>query len=332
MLLRRQPLFLFLYLLPFVLIGIFKSLDFGVDTPRYLDEFLFYADGGSIFMRTFEPGFGFISMIIGKYASLPFLFFLFFHNTFFATSILMLSRMVNYETIFFVNSLMSLSFFSFSNSGIRQTLAISILCIAMYWLISCRKVAVYWILVAIAALFHNSAIISGTILFGIFLISVPMTKAKPSFIFIIFLSVCGFAIASSTLLSFLYESYSNPLNDDLVLNFKLPVVFSVVSIAGLMLAFTNRQRVIKNFRLCYEVDNGSINVFRFVVVLLITVPALYWVSTEIRLVDRVALYLVPAYWLIISMVFSASLSRRSMYLVNIISVVFLSFVVMRVIL
>lgn len=163
---NMDKLYLAFFCTLFCLMAALRGEWIGNDTHAYLELFknigYISFDEGFIYGR-FEPGYLALNKALYLVSDSPQIIVIFSSVLFYAVLFFFIKHNANKYCLaiifFFVDS-----FFRFSMSAIRQSLAITILITGMYFLTQ-RKFLIYFLFVAVAYSIHSSSIIAGVIYF-----------------------------------------------------------------------------------------------------------------------------------------------------------------------
>ena len=194
----------FITLLIFWFLTAFRSESIGNDTNRYIYYFKIFSSGGIDRSRSFELGYQYLNVLIGKLTTDPHLFLIII------ASIMYIGTGV-YLFKYSKNIMLSLClfycvFFSVYTSMLRQGIAMVIVVYA-YELLKEKKRIIAALLIILATLFHTSAIVC----FLLFL-NTPLLKKR--WVVLLITAICGILSISgafSTVISMVVPRYSHYL-------------------------------------------------------------------------------------------------------------------------
>lgn len=168
--LRKRRIYLILVFLILFFISAFRSVNIGNDTLSYAIMFQRFGKADNIFTldTNIEIGYIVLNKILYSISSNPQILFIFTSLFILVTQLRFInknSNMVWLSVYLFIN----LRLFYFTLSGLRQSIAMSIILLS-YNFIKSKKPIKFFITVVIASLFHSSALV--------FLIIYPISKIK----------------------------------------------------------------------------------------------------------------------------------------------------------
>ena len=280
-----KSLFIFF---PLFLITALRSVDVGIDTARYSEE---YERAKSLepVIRSTEFIFSYLLIAFSK-LGVSFQGFLFFQSYIYylaISSLLVLIPNRSYFTYFLV--VVCFGLFSFGLSGIRQSIAISLFLFSVFPLLRGRH-SIYAVLGLIAFFVHNSSII-------VFLVTFFVSNVFLGFrvfYFGVLLSPLTVLVNETILYAFSFfdiKQLSNFNNDtDLLLNIKVPMsVWSFVLVMGFVMRYGKNVAIIE----AMKSHDNYLYVRSLCMWGCVFLCALLWMASSIRLMDRLGLYFVP---------------------------------------
>lgn len=271
---KTKNKYFILALIPVFILISFKSREIGADTERYLnayDEMSSLSSVDSYHDTRVEIGFRYLMFILSRY-------FQWSQTLLITTGVIVCTSLyffikrtaTNYSLLLFF--FVTLGFFQFAMSGIRQIIAVSIILWSFPYIFK-RNFIKFGLVVAVAYLFHKSSII---FLLAYFIADIKLTKTKLFLIFAaliaIILSMESILLSAAELLEYNYgvEKTDNGY-----------VFFAIVLIITLLVLATRESLINHNPTNKIAVN---INIISF---------ALWCARLISRTVERISLYFMP---------------------------------------
>ncbi|WP_147552606.1 EpsG family protein [Barnesiella propionica] len=306
---KHKKMYIIGALIPIFIIAGFRGIDVGTDTPNYIRIFevagsVNFLDSYSEYSRL-EYGYRYFIYFLASYFSHPqwqFIFVAFFSCIGIGYFVYQNAREPFLAILFFV----TLGFFDFTLSGVRQTIAVTVT-LFLFSFIKNRKLLWFLVGIFIAALFHKSALF---FIPAYFIANNPVKKKTVivyflSF-FVLFLVADKLLLATADALDYNYgvESTGNGY-----------IFFSIVLIIT-VLAFKFNKSLIRQNR-----DN------RFMININFCSFMLWGVRLISRTAERITLYYMPyTYVLLEEIIMSRSVSiRRQYYFITVVCCIILYF-------
>lgn len=153
---KNNALTLFAGGLILFLLAILRHESMGADTASYINNFLSLKSETSS-TEDFELGFYYFKRFISSFTESPSVY-LMVNSFIFLSSIFIFLYRYSKEAFLSIIIFISLGYYQFSFSGLRQSIAIAILLFSYKFIIE-KKLLYFFIIVMVAAQFHNSALI-----------------------------------------------------------------------------------------------------------------------------------------------------------------------------
>lgn len=297
-------LFLILMTL-FSIVGL-RELSVGPDTYAYFKEFQdakVYLDNR---VRPREFGFSYILYFFNS-SGFHFQSFLLFCSVVSGIVLFWLVKNYKISNLTFILLLFLLGFISFSLSGLRQYIAI-IICLLGY--ISGKKhLAISFLMFVFASVVHSSSIFFVLVFFAVKWASRQISLGR----FLAITFFCGafvyvfFDFISGSLISMgLYrKEYITEMS---FTNFKVVLLHLVLLGVSLLFLFVNHGKV-KVFKILTTKGYLKFSEY-FIFFTVFLVPLIIFISTEVRLIERIGLYFIPFQSLFISSQFKIFYTKK----------------------
>lgn len=200
-----------------------RATTVGIDLPNYIIR---YVSSKFILDSPFERGYAYLNYFFQNIIQVPFQVFLFFLSSITCLSLFFLFIKFSKDITFSLVLYITIGTFTMAMSGIRQTLAMAITWLSIYF-IEKRKLLLFSFLVLLASSIHNSAVI----FFGVYFLWGLRLSRKQCFILMIFsLSFFYARFLLSPLVAFLQNSKYEGMSLNANYNINFLVLLVAISI------------------------------------------------------------------------------------------------------
>ncbi|MAD75425.1 MAG: hypothetical protein CML20_11655 [Rheinheimera sp.] len=311
---NKITLFFLLFSL-FITLGL-RDISVGVDTSAYNYEFINSERYLVESLRGIEIGFSMI-LYLANSLGMSFSGFLFLSSAFSFYAFYRLGYTFKASAVIYIFLLIIVGVISFSMSGLRQYLALTIV---IYGVLAFRYSFLLSIVLLILAFFVHSSSIIFSLIFILFTSFYRYMNFKVVFFFIssivIFVKLFAVEILHILVIFGLYNNTyledSTFTNEKVVFLHLFILFFSLlfIRLAGILpFSIKDESYVSKN-----ELRDEVIKNFGLISMMI--VPAIVVLSTEVRLLERIAIYFMPLQCAYISYLFSSVANYKTLFLMK----------------